>query len=67
VADARGDYRDCLERLAALLVRDQAAAERVVRDVLEGSPLEGRDAAADRRDVVIRCRGILRERRHPEG
>jgi hypothetical protein len=40
-----------------------AAAERVVRDVLEGSPPEGRDAAADRRAVVNRYRGILRERR----
>jgi len=67
VADARGDNRQSLVRLAALLVRDQAAAERVVRDVLESSPLEGRDAAADRQAVVIRCRGILRERRRPDG
>jgi hypothetical protein len=66
VADARGDYRESLVRLAALLIRDRAAAELVVRDVLEGSPLEGRDASADRQAVVSRCRGILRERRHPD-
>jgi hypothetical protein len=49
-------------RLATLLVRDQAAAEQVVRDVLASSPPQVRDAGAERRAVVSRCRAILRER-----
>jgi hypothetical protein len=49
-------------RLATLLVRDQAAAEQVVRDVLASSPPQVRDAGAERRVAVNRCRAILRER-----
>lgn len=58
-----GDYDKRLVRLAALLVRDQAAAEQVVRDVRASSPPQVRDAEAERQAVVIRCRAILRERR----
>jgi hypothetical protein len=49
-------------RLAELLVRDHAAAEQVVRDVLASSSRQVRDAGAERQAVVNRCRAILRER-----
>jgi hypothetical protein len=68
VADPCGDYDKHLMRLATLLVRDQAAAEQVVRDALASSPPQVRDAGAERRAVVKRCRAILRERyRRPDG
>ena len=57
-----GDYDKRLMRLAALLVRDQAAAEQVVRDVLASRPPQVRDAGAEQRAVVSRCRAIPRER-----
>jgi hypothetical protein len=62
VTEPSGDYGKRLTRLAALLVRDQAAAEQVVRDVLASSPPQVRDAGAERRAVVNRCRAILHER-----
>jgi len=62
VTEPSGDYGKRLMRLAALLVRDQAAAEQVVRDVLASSPPQVRDAGAEQRAVVNRCRAILRER-----
>ena len=62
MTEPSGDYDKSLMRLAALLVRDQAAAEQVVRDVLASSPPQVRDAGAERRAVVNRCRAILRER-----
>jgi hypothetical protein len=49
-------------RLAALLIRDQAAAEQVVRDVRVSSSPQVRDAEAERRAAALRCRAILRER-----
>ena len=58
-----GGYGKRLMRLAALLIRDQAVAEQVVRDVLASSPPQVRDAGAERRAVVSRCRAILRERK----
>ena len=58
-----GDYDKRLMRLATFLVRDQAAAEQVVRDVLASRPLPVRDAVAERQAVVSRCRAILRKRR----
>jgi hypothetical protein len=51
-----------LVRLAKFLLHDQAPAEQVVRDVLAGSPPQDRDAVADRKAVVIRCRTIRRGR-----
>jgi hypothetical protein len=63
VAEPSGDYDKRLMRLATFLVRDQAAAEQVVRDVLASSPPQVRDARAERQAVVSRCRAILRERR----
>jgi hypothetical protein len=63
VTEPSGDYDKRLVRLAALLIRDQAAAEQAVRDVLTSSPPQGRDAGAERQAVVNRCRAILRERR----
>jgi hypothetical protein len=62
VTEPSGDYDKRLMRLATLLVRDQAAAEQVVRDVLASSPPQVRDAGAEQRAVVKRCRAILRER-----
>ena len=62
MTEPSGDYDKSLMRLATLLVRDQAEAEQVVRDVLASSPPQVRDAEAERRAVVIRCRAILRER-----
>ena len=62
MTEPSGDYGKHLMRLAALLVRDQAAAEQVVRDVLASSPPQVRDAGAERRAVVSRCRAIPRER-----
>jgi hypothetical protein len=63
VAEPSGDYDKHLMRLARFLVRDQAAAEQVVRDVLASSPPQVRDAGAERQAVVNRCRAILRKRR----
>jgi hypothetical protein len=63
VAEPSGDYDKRLMRLATFLVRDQAAAEQVVRDVLASSPPQVRDARAERQAGVRRCRAILRERR----
>jgi hypothetical protein len=65
VTEPSGDHGKSLVRLAALLIRDQAAAEQVVRDVLASSPPQVRDAAANRQAVVKRCRAILRERGGP--
>jgi hypothetical protein len=62
VADPCGGYGERLVRLAKFLLRDDVAAEQVVCDVLESSPPQVRDAEAERRAVVIRCRAILRER-----
>jgi hypothetical protein len=68
VADQCGDYDKHLMRLAEFLVRDHATAEQVVRNVLASSPPQVRDAGAERRAVVNRCRAILRERyRRPDG
>jgi hypothetical protein len=61
VTEPGGDYDQHLMRLAALLIRDQAAAEQVVRDVRASSPPHVRDADAERRAVAIRCRAIIRE------
>jgi hypothetical protein len=54
-----------LLRLAVFLVRDQATAEQVVRDVLASGPAQERDVQADRRAVVNRCREINLKRRGP--
>jgi hypothetical protein len=62
VTEPSGDYDKSLVRLAALLIRDQAAAEQVVRDVLASSPPQVRDAGAERQAVVNRCRAIICER-----
>jgi hypothetical protein len=62
VSDPSRDYQKDLLRLATFLVRHGASAEQVVRDVLESSPPEGRDVAAERQAVVVRCRAILRKR-----
>jgi hypothetical protein len=59
MADPRGGYHERLVRLATFLLRDDAAAEQVVRDVLESSPPQARDAEAERRAVVSRCRAII--------
>lgn len=68
MADPCGDYDKHLMRLAKFLVRDDATAGQVVRDVLASSPPQARDAGAERQAVVIRCRAILRERcRRPDG
>jgi hypothetical protein len=68
VADPCGDNDKHLMRLATFLVRDQATAEQVVRDVLASSPPQVRDAGAERRAVVNRCHAVLRERhRRPDG
>ena len=63
MADPSGAHHKNLLRLAAFLIRDQATAEQVVREVLESSPPQGRDVTADRQALANRCRAILRERR----
>jgi hypothetical protein len=63
VAEQSGDYDKRLMRLATFLVRDQAAAEQVVRDMLASSPPQVRDAGAERQAVASRCRAILRKSR----
>jgi hypothetical protein len=63
MAEPSGDYDKHLMRLATFLVRDQATAEQVVRDVLASRPPQVRDAGTERRAVVNRCRAILRKRR----
>jgi len=63
VAEPGGDYDKHLTRLATFLIRDQAAAEQVVRDVLASSPPQVRDAGAEWQAVASRCRAILRKRR----
>jgi hypothetical protein len=62
VAELSGDYDKHLMRLATFLVRDQAAAEQVVCDVLASRPPQVRNAGAERQAVVSRCRAILRKR-----
>ena len=62
MTEPSGDYGKRLVRLATLLVRDQAPAGQVVRDMLASSPPQVRDAGAERRAVVNRCRAIIRER-----
>ena len=63
MADPCGDDHERLLRVAKFLVRDHSAAEQVVRDVLESSPPQVRDAEAERRPRSSRCRAILAQAR----